>query len=481
MKQKTVIFYVILAILLATSVFAEKAISFTGDIEVVNDKIFSDEAASVKLTIKNYNSLTSMFQVYPENPQWLLYTEPGTIEIDSEGSLVIDVLLDPTSSVQQSTNHGVPIIIKSLLTDEVLRIVQNVTIKSDRLRQYTPSIFLDVDVGSDGNVNPLDPVPVKLRVVNKNRLKYDEFTVFFASDLFEDSFTTNLDPSGDFSKQFSYEVDYKTLPQNLTLTVSMMGDGKSIGSPKIINFNIIPVYPAFQRNKSISKEFLMRSWEISFTNVGNVPKEEKVLIPMSGFMRLFSKATHEYEVVESNGVKNVAFTVSLKPGEATTLYVETNYRTFTFVSIFLLIIFIVGIIAYYILRSPVVITKRTTVLAKEEGGTSKLKILLNIRNRTNKPVEHIKVFEKLPHITEVEDDFEIGTVKPSKVLKSPRKGTLIRWDFSTLEPYEERIITYKIHSKLSILGEFKMAPTVLKYTSGKRVKKVEFKSMQKMR
>jgi hypothetical protein len=55
----------------------------------------------------------------------------------------------------------------------------------------------------------------------------------------------------------------------------------------------------------------------------------------------------------------------------------------------------------------------------------------------------------------------------------------VRWDFTALEPYEERVITYRLKSTLSILGDLDMPPTVLKYTtSDNKVKKVEFKSFQ---
>jgi hypothetical protein len=44
-----------------------------------------------------------------------------------------------------------------------------------------------------------------------------------------------------------------------------------------------------------------------------------------------------------------------------------------------------------------------------------------------------------------------------------RRGNLIKWNIEMLDRFEERLITYKIKSKLSILGPFKLRPAVIRY------------------
>ena len=66
-------------------------------------------------------------------------------------------------------------------------------------------------------------------------------------------------------------------------------------------------------------------------------------------------------------------------------------------------------------------------------------------------------------MTEIEEEFSVGTLKPTRIVRNSKKGTLIKWDFPTVEGYEERLITYKIHSKLGILGSFSLPSTVVRF------------------
>ena len=47
------------------------------------------------------------------------------------------------------------------------------------------------------------------------------------------------------------------------------------------------------------------------------------------------------------------------------------------------------------------------------------------------------------------------------------KGTLLKWNIDILEGFEERMITYKIKSKLSILGSLKLSPAVIKFKNSR--------------
>jgi hypothetical protein len=116
-------------------------------------------------------------------------------------------------------------------------------------------------------------------------------------------------------------------------------------------------------------------------------------------------------------------------------------------------------------------------LGKSEN-VSRIKVVISVKNRTSKLVENIRVIERTPAITEVDKEFIAGTIQPSKILQNHNKGTLVSWDFATLEPYEERIITYTLNSKLVIIGgTIKLPPTVVKYESYGHTRTVSEKSI----
>lgn len=465
-------------LLLLACVFTASAYaaSFTASMQSSEDRIFADEIVEFSVQVTNNLDRASIFQIYSIDPHWIIYAEQ--VEIASGQTRSIDVTLDPTNDVTAG-KYTVPITVRSIAARESIQIDHDVTIKSDRFRQYQPSIFLGIEVGKESKVDPTQPVEVQLRVVNKNPLDYETLILTLESPLFSDTYQTVLNPNGDFVKVLTYNVDAQTPPQNMTLSVAMSTPSAAIGQPEVVEFEVVPVYPAFKRDTIQESGALKQYWEITFTNVGNVPKSEQVYIPMGTVATWFTSASHEFEHVSYKDGQAAMFRVALDPGQTTTLIVSTNYRIFVGTVVILIILGAACLALYYVFRSPIVIVRKVRTLQKKDDGISKIKVLLNIRNRTNKAIEDIKLYERLSHITDIEEDFEVGTVKPSKVLKSSKKGTLVRWDFTSLEPYEERIVTYKLQSKLSILGGLTLPATVVSFLQRGKNRKVSFNSFEK--
>ena len=80
-----------------------------------------------------------------------------------------------------------------------------------------------------------------------------------------------------------------------------------------------------------------------------------------------------------------------------------------------------------------------------------LKILLHVKNRSNGTIDEINITDTIPHIGEMDKEIQIGTIKPTGIAKH-KTGTIVKWNIVSLERFEERIITYRIRTKLSVLG-----------------------------
>lgn len=118
------------------------------------------------------------------------------------------------------------------------------------------------------------------------------------------------------------------------------------------------------------------------------------------------------------------------------------------------------------------IKKETKIMNVDNQGISDVKVLLHLKNRTNKSVEDVKLVDRIPQMGMLDTEFSVGTLHPSKVIKHEHKGTIIRWDISTLEPFEERIISYTLQSKLKIIGGFSLPQAVVKFKGkGESVKR----------
>ena len=78
--------------------------------------------------------------------------------------------------------------------------------------------------------------------------------------------------------------------------------------------------------------------------------------------------------------------------------------------------------------------------------------------------EHeVEVREKISKLTEIiEERHTLGSPRPSNIIKG-KKSTLVKWNFEYLEPYEERIITYKLESKLKLVGSVQFPRTIVRF------------------
>jgi hypothetical protein len=121
-------------------------------------------------------------------------------------------------------------------------------------------------------------------------------------------------------------------------------------------------------------------------------------------------------------------------------------------------------VLYYQLRSPIIVKKKAYALHKKDTGNNEIKIVLYLKNRTNKTLEKVRVLDRLPIIHRVEPDFGAGTPEP-KFRRSGAEGIILDWDI-VLAPQEERIFTYRIKSALPIVGEFTLKPCVVQYGHG---------------
>ena len=51
----------------------------------------------------------------------------------------------------------------------------------------------------------------------------------------------------------------------------------------------------------------------------------------------------------------------------------------------------------------------------------------------------------------------------------PKKGVMIKWNIETLEAGDERVLSYKMKSRLSILGEFNLPAATARTKIGNKV------------
>ncbi|MGB9748652.1 MAG: hypothetical protein ACPLWC_02285 [Candidatus Woesearchaeota archaeon] len=233
-------------------------------------------------------------------------------------------------------------------------------------------------------------------------------------------------------------------------------------------------YTDFSEERSIKKGFLTRETVIKTTNRGNQAGNYTVKYRISLFESSFARTNPTAYYLKEGSLKYLAWNLNLKSLESKSVIVRENYA----VLLLVFVILCVGLIIYFVFRIPIVITKKAKIIRLKEGGISELKVVLHIKNRGPRYVSEVKLIDSLPNIAEIEESLDIGPLKPEKVIRQSSRGTIIKWDLGVLDKFEERIISYKVKSKLSILGWFTLPPAIVKYKINNKEYKVYSKRIK---
>jgi len=438
----------LLILLLIPIIYAQE---FDVKYKAVKSDIQIDETAEFEITITNYNNYADRFRFESIlDDQWSYSSKPNYlsgIEVSARSEEKISLFVYP--NIVTAGQHAIKIAIKSDKTGNGKIIWPVVNVKSTG--GYVPpteaNIAGAIQINNDNKIDPRKENILRVILKNKNALFIDNLTLNVESDLI------NLKKEGiqltaleEEKIEFKFKIDEKTLPRKENIIIKWTAKGKDFEYSE--SFDIIGYEAEFSRKTDIEKKILKRIEVIEVKNTGTLEKEEEINVETSGFKRLFTFTNPNAYLKKIDDKNYLVYKIKLKPGETIELETVTNYR----IPIYLIILIAIVLYTYYKYRSPVVIKKKATIAKMIEGGISEIKILLHVKNRSNKTVDEIEIIDTIPHIGEMDKEIQIGTIKPVSIAKHKKLGTVVKWSIMSLERFEERIITYRIRSKLSILG-----------------------------
>ncbi|MDP6293717.1 MAG: hypothetical protein QF486_05540 [Candidatus Woesearchaeota archaeon] len=437
--------WILMALLLALPVVAQEAFTFSiGPQEAI---IQTDESAKLKLRITHEGDTAEPFDLFSSDVQWEIRTAQALI-VPPTG-LNTTVSLRPL--FDKSGVYGITLTLRRLKTGEAQKRTITVELQGgdDPIQTYLPSI--KAKTSFERGVNPANPAQVTVEVESRNQVPIPQLVIKTRSHTINADHITTLEPGEKKTITFNVRLDSKTSPQDdilRTTVVAVDNSGKSYSfETNPVEFSIVPygsVEPGIKEEKSFMKTYRT----ITLSNTGNVGRVEDYEYKVGFFESFFTKS-------EPKGIRelgSIRFDVPLDVGESRQIIIITNYWSL-FV---LLVLVLIGIVGYYVFRSPIVLTKTARVVNTKEGGISELKILLSAYNRGKKPIKHIRIIDLVPRIAEYLTKSDPGSIEPYSVVKHEQKGAIIKWKLNQLDPGEERIIVYRIKAKFAIIGGVKL-------------------------
>lgn len=461
-RYSRLLLLVLAALMLAVS--AAGAAEFAVTVSPEYQNIHMGDAAVYDMTVKNNLETTENFEIYSPDVLWDVSTIPA-----SDKLMTIPGGASKTTKLQLKPLYVNPgrygVVVNTRISGKDMLIKSYVMVGVDDPNpppgEYLPSIRSSVEV--DELVDPRENITIVLGLENLNTRNNEKLDIKFRSHTINSEYETSLGPLEEKQVTVNVPVDPLTRPQEDILRVTIFttaGERAYQHEAMPIEFEIMH-YGGLEEETDYEKSFLKRTKTIKLTNVGNGDIIDVYTLKKNFFEKIFTSSEPDWKNFEEDGEKLSGWTVNLKPYQSMTITVVVNYR----IPFGILCAAVLVVLLYYLLRSPIIVHKSATVLATKEGGISELKVLIVVKNRTGKAVKDVSVIDKVPHIANVSKDFEMGTLHPSKVLKHEKKGTLIKWEVEELDRFEERVLAYKIKSKLSVLGDFKLPVAVVRFAS----------------
>jgi hypothetical protein len=149
----------------------------------------------------------------------------------------------------------------------------------------------------------------------------------------------------------------------------------------------------------------------------------------------------------------------LEPEQETEIKYEIRYFSIWFTS---LAIFIVVFLAFTYVYRPRI--RKTFNFIGPLAKGKEVSILLEVKNSTLHEVKNITVKDTITSIAQLVRKFD--TVKPE--IKKTDAGTELEWRIKSLQPLEERVLTYRIKPVIDIIGSMRLPNATMSFTGKKK-------------
>jgi hypothetical protein len=455
--RKKLLLPIILALIVLCSAFAlaESEILVTN----IDNNIAVGEAAKFSLKIINNAATTQRYSIYSlqSGQGWNVDPFPlkdKIIELAAGKSYTTQIIAQPL----ETFSPGIYYVHITIESDKGERYNQalKVYLSPENQGGYLPSISATIDM--DEKINPQESLSIKLFLDNKNPKDLSGLTIKIQSDIpeFSKEITTDLSPLDKKTVEFTITPNPFQQPKeyNLFFVFEHEGEVAKIMERKI---EILSLVPGFNAEVTEDNVFLKIFKEVKISNEGNTINTQEVKIPIS-FGASLLVSSEEGFVKKIEGTRYLTWETALAPGESEILNYVVNYR----VPIYIIVLLgLLGFFYWYV-QTPITISKNAQTTKSEEGALSEIKIVLDVKNKSKKPLKDVTIKDLVPGIANVEKSLELGTLRPKEV-KHTKQGTKVVWNLAELDSEEHRVITYKVKAKLNIVGTFSLPRAVVEF------------------
>jgi len=441
-------------ILILTLTLVQAEIKITH--EAQQDSVGIGETATFIIKVENRGSGQETIRLEPvqQYGKWRVETpDPYILDIPAGNVRESELRITPLSKISVGT-YNQKIIIKDFKDNVLQEILIPVKIGPFDYAVNTQLIMPEA-------IDPRDSPTIKVMVENLYPYDLINLDLELSSSIYKESQKIDLLGNEKVIKEFRFSVDPTVKAGDYIVTATVKNKAAVVGKDaqriSLSQFSDVT-------EKTIKEEGLFSTTiTVEKTNEGNSKAAGKTVFRMTAFQKLFSSYNIKpTEVTNQEGQYVYVWDFVLEPGDSYIVSVKTNYGVLFLGVLILLAIIFMG---HHLLSKKITITKKVMEVKKTKDGISGMKIMLHIKNKSAGNFNKVKIVDYLPKLVAPSKDF--GTIKPTNVQRSASGSIRVIWDIPRLERGEERIISYKIRSKLSIIGRFGLPSAVVEYRNKK--------------
>ncbi|MFH1332787.1 MAG: hypothetical protein ABIH53_00945 [archaeon] len=450
---KRLVITVVLAFLLLVTVVSASGLSIT---HTGDNVVEIGGTVEFKVLVKNTGSDHMYLQVYPEpyaslpsSPIDFFSIAPKAFELNGFESKELDVKVRMKRTVMPRDNYATYLVVEDI-EDPSFRTEHNLV-----MNIIPPDEVVSVSADFPKSVAPNEEFRVTVDFRNNMNVQLSNVEVYVGSELFEEKKNMILFPLQKRSQVFTFKLPPMAQPRDYEFSIRVYQNGVLNG--RLSDTFVVSENSNVAQEVSVEDGFLSKTTTITKTNLGNAVATEHFNYPASLVTGMFVSSSVDEASSDGAGLHWI---FDIQPGDKQVLQVTVSYVPLL---IAFVVIVLFGAVAYYLLTRGLIIRKRVFKLRKGKD-TAQFTVMLHIKNRTRGAVKDLTVFEILPKLVKPSTSF--GTIKPKTVQHGERGDKLI-WDIPELMQGEERIISYQVDSKITVLGSINLPVCMVRYKTVK--------------
>jgi len=459
--------FFILAAAFLLSMGIAYAASFDVKITPIKDKIVVDDVAEFDVAIQNNLNTDEEFTIKKAGyPFWDMYTKPLqnpiTLSVPASGSASIKLFVDPQYITSVDTyTLDVGVVLNRIGQEQKVPLTIGIKSTEPLISGYIPTVITSTSISPE-KFDPRKEFTIKIVLNNQNPINYTNLTIKIDGNLFKDEVHTPLGPKEEKAIEVAKKLDSMAPPQEDRMVIAIFKDDRMIVNPIVKEF----VVQEYSTQEEIPKEQSFLKIRKGIKLISNNPDYKGAIrIETTSIKNLFTTTSPKAELVKENEKQYLVWQAKLGKDKTMSVYTTENYRPI----VVIIALAIAATVIYFLFRSPIVVRKSIVNVGMSEGGISEAKVVVRVKNRSPGQITSIEVMDSLPHIVHVERELSIGSMQPHAILKHPKRGLMIRWTIEALEAGDERVLSYKMKTRLAILGELNLPAATARAKVGNKV------------